>query len=102
MGRKVQLAGMETSIMAIDAVEFIDVSVPSSSFSNGANTSIASQATTSFTEDHASYTVLGDPPNYLIWYVPFLPLSLLIPLFGAIQPNCSSISSYAPGEFGRI
>lgn len=65
MGRRVPLAGMETSIMATHAVEFIDVSVPSPSFRDGA---VASQATTSLTEDHASCVVVGDPPTHLIWY----------------------------------
>ncbi|XP_022155992.1 nuclear pore complex protein NUP160 isoform X2 [Momordica charantia] len=66
MGRRVPLAGMETSIMATHAVEFIDVSVPSPSFRDGA---VASQATTSLTEDHASCVVVGDPPTHLIWRI---------------------------------
>ncbi|XP_022928856.1 nuclear pore complex protein NUP160 [Cucurbita moschata] len=68
MGRRVPLTGMETSIMATDAVEF-DVSVPSSSLRDGAITSVAPPACTSFTEDHASCAVVGDPPTYLIWRI---------------------------------
>lgn len=71
MGRRMPLAGMETSIMATDSVEFIGVSVPSSSSREAAITSVASQATTSLTEDHTSCVVVGDPPTYLIWYATF-------------------------------
>ena len=71
MGRRMPLAGMETSVLANDSVEFIGVSVPSSSSRDASITSVASQATTSLTEDHASCVVVGDPPTYLIWYAPF-------------------------------
>ncbi|XP_008457194.1 nuclear pore complex protein NUP160 isoform X3 [Cucumis melo] len=69
MGRRMPLAGMETSVMANDSVEFIGVSVPSSSSRDASITSVASQATTSLTEDHASCVVVGDPPTYLIWSI---------------------------------
>ncbi|XP_057965063.1 nuclear pore complex protein NUP160 [Malania oleifera] len=64
------LAGMEVPIIGSDSVNWVEVSVPSStSVSHATATSSASPPFAPPTQDAASCSIVGDPPTHLIWRI---------------------------------
>ncbi|CAJ2672450.1 unnamed protein product [Trifolium pratense] len=56
------LAGKEVPIIGSDSVRWTDLTVPSSS-------NITVDGDSTITDDRASFSVIGDPPTYLIWRI---------------------------------
>lgn len=70
MGSEVKLVGTEVPILGSDSVNWIELTVQSSTSPEAADSNAAS-ARGPFappTEDCASCSLIGDPPTYVIWY----------------------------------